>query len=441
MQESGPLAGRIEREFAIIFSAILSDAELARTASRRSVATQRYIEQVIDASKRALDLLELRLDHAERLQAMGAVTGGIAHDFNNILGAILGYAEMAHTASGRSVVTRQHIEHVINASHRARRIIEKIVGMGRKHERLVHPINLRQVVDQSCSQLRIELAQSLELNVRGHRKAHVIEGNPIEIQQILLDLCKNAADALGGTGQIDIDVGRTTLKHVKRLHFCQVPPGDYVTLSVRDNGSGIPDDVLPHIFEAFFTTKSQSGGTGLGLAFVLDHVNALGGLIGVTSHKNRGTRFEIYLPSSSQKAVELSLLYPSKKAPLGNGEIIAIMETDPAVLAAYEDKIAALGYEPIGFQSFEAFKAWMEDNNAPDLVMLDVSWGLNQLIFYLNEGIAKIPVVVIGGRADHSFGLESASASLLKKPFSIEELAEVLGRLCRNISKAYDIRL
>lgn len=424
---------QIKHEFTIIFSEILSCAELAHTTSRRSVATQRYIEQVIEASRRALNLLERCLDDAERLQAMGALSGGIAHDFNNILGAILGYAEMAQAASARSVPTQRHIEHVIVASHRARRIIEQVVAMRQKQERLVRPFNLGQVVDESCRLIRHELVQSVELKV--HTRQGVIEGNPIEIQHILLNLCRNAAEAFGGTGKIDIDVGLTTLKRAKVVHSCQIPPGDYVKLSVRDNGSGIPDDVLPHIFEPFFTTKLQAGGTGLGLFAVLDHVNKLGGFTDVKSRENQGTRFEIYLPRSLRPAVEFSLFSSSKSAPCGNGEIIAIMETDPAVLEAFEDKVAALGYEPIGFHSFAAFNTWIDDNNAPDLVMLEASCGLHQCIHCLNEDAKNIPLVVIGGRDDSSFGLESASVAFLKKPFSIYELAEVLRKLCINISK------
>lgn len=370
---------------------------------------------------------EEHLDHAERLQAMGALAGGIAHEFNNILGAILGYAEMAHAASGQSVAVQRHIEHIIDASHHARLVIEQVLAMSRKQERLIHPIDLGVVVEEGRPLLRIAISESAALNVRRQNEASVIDGNPIEIQQILLNLCKNAADALGGRpGQIDIDVAQTTLEQAKVLHTGEVPAGQYVTLSVCDNGSGISDDVLPHIFEVFFTTKRKAGGTGLGLAAVLDRVNALGGFIDVTSRQNQGTRFDIYLPRSREEAVDLSIFYPSKKAPLGKGEVIAILETDRTVLETYEDKVAALGYAPLGFQSFEAFKTWMA-NNQPDLIMVRAqSLQACQDILSLHQVIAPMPLVVIGGCKEASLADHSAPVSILDAAFSKDDLAHTL---------------
>jgi nitrogen-specific signal transduction histidine kinase len=374
-----------------------------------------------------LETLEQRLEHAERLQTLGVLAGGIAHEFNNILGTILGYAEMAYAASERSCATRRHIEHIIDAGQRARLIIDHVLAMSRRQERLVHPINLAQVVEETRPLLRIIVSQTIALNVRIADGESVVAGNPIEIQQILLNLCKNAADALCGTGRLDIDVGLTTLEQGRLLYRGEVPPGDYVKLSVCDNGKGIAEDVLPHIFEAFYTTKGQAGGTGLGLATVLEHVNAHCGFIDVTSRPDTGTCFDIYLPRLHEQGVDLSLLYPVKKAPPGNGEIIAIIEADPAVLEMHEDKVAALGYEPIGFQSLDALKTWMEVDREPVQIMLRAAaFQAGQEISGLNQMIAHVPLVVIGECKEAFLVRHRARASILDATFIMEDLAEAL---------------
>jgi nitrogen-specific signal transduction histidine kinase len=423
----GVFAERVKAEFNTIFTAILEYAEMAYTVSSQSAATQRYIGQVLDAGHRARSLIEQRLDHAERLQSVGVLAGGIAHEFNNILGAILGYAEMAHAASDGSVAAQRHIEQIIDASHRARLIIEQVLAMSRRQERVVHPINLAQVVEETRPLLDMMVPQTMELNVHITHRDSVIAGNPIEIQQILLNLCRNAADAVDGTGQIDIDVCQITLGQARALHSCQVPPGDYVRLSIRDNGSGIAADVLPHIFEPFYTTKARSGGTGLGLAAVLEHVTGLCGFIDVTSSAGAGTCFDIYVPRSNERSVDLSLFYPMKKTPLGHGEIIAIIEADAGVLEMHENRVAALGYEPIGFASLDALKTWMETRNEPDLIMVGAaSFQTGAEIPGQYGMIAHVPLVIIGECEEAFLMAHHAQASLLKPTFSIEDLAHIL---------------
>ena len=170
----------------------------------------------------------------------------------------------------------------------------------------------------------------------------------------------------------------------------------------------------------------KAGGTGLGLIAVLDRVNALCGFIDVTSRQNQGTRFDIYLPRAREAAVDLSLFYPRKKAPLGKGEVIAIIETDRTVLETYEDKVAALGHAPLGFQSLEAFKTWVA-NNQPDLIMLRAqSLQACQDILSLHQGVAPMPLLVIGACKEASLEDHPAPVSFLDTAFSKEDLAHTL---------------
>ncbi|MBX4899739.1 MULTISPECIES: ATP-binding protein [Rhizobium] len=378
-------------------------------------------------------ILRRRLEHVERLQIVGTMAGGIAHEFNNILGTILGYAEMAHDSSMQSVSNRRYIERIIDASHRARHIIDQILAMSRKPERITHPINITHVVERTVPLLRVTLPSSVELSLHMEADKNVIEANPIEVQQILLNLCKNAADALDGSGQIDIYITQTTLVLSKALYNGEIPPGDYVVLSVVDTGSGVPEGLVRQIFEPFFTTKSRAGGTGLGLATVLQHVNGLGGFIDVMSSAYTGTRFDIYLPRSRKEAVELSTFFHDKRLPLGKGEIVAILEADPATLRVYEDKVAMLGYEPVGFISLDALMSWIKLNNEPDLIMLgQSSLGLHQTIGSFRKTMENTPLVVIGELENTAYSYDAASTSFLERTFSSKELAEVFRKHMAN---------
>ncbi|ABC92911.1 UNVERIFIED_ORG: hypothetical protein GGI57_006410 [Rhizobium aethiopicum] len=369
-------------------------------------------------------ILGRRLEHAERLQAVGTLAGGIAHEFNNILGAIIGHAEMAQNSLRRSSVARKYIEHIISSGDRARLIIDQILTLSRKRERVITPFSVSELVTEIAPLLRVALPRNIDLNFRFDDKRTVVEGSPLELQQMLMNLCKNASQAINTDGRIDIVVDRI-VSGPKALAHGIMPAGDYVLLCVSDTGEGISEAVLPHIFEPFFTTRARCGGTGLGLAAVHGQVSGFAGYIDVASAVGEGTRFDIYLPPSSREPVSPDTFFGRYETPRGRGETVALVEPDLVLREVYEDNIAALGYEPAGFRTFGQFQDWISKGKQADLILIDYSsLPRNQAAIALQPAF-KTAVIVIGesGLNMSSLGDDMLSALFLPKPLSSRTMA------------------
>ncbi|NKL15533.1 two-component system VirA-like sensor kinase [Rhizobium leguminosarum bv. viciae] len=347
----------------------VDEAVLLENAVRHLLQTLNYHRK-----QQGHAMLERRLEHAERLQAVGTLAGGIAHEFNNILVAILGYGEMLLQLLRPRSTTRQYVEEIVKAADRSRVIIDQILALSRKHERVHKPFDLREVVGDIEALLRVSLPVGIELVTQATNDDCIIDGNPVDIQQSLMNLSKNAAEAMDGTGKIHIGLCTVFVGSRRIISHGVLQPGDYVVLSVSDTGKGIAAGVLANIFEPFFTTRSRSGGTGLGLAAVHGNVTALNGRIDVTSVPGEGTSFEIFIPRSSKNPVPIRQFFIEERVPLGNGETVAILEKDRNALSAYEDQLAALGYEPIGMNDWGQLADWLRKNDHNvEVLLIDIT--------------------------------------------------------------------
>jgi signal transduction histidine kinase len=319
------------------------------------------------------EVLEARLEHSERLEAVGTLAGGIAHEFNNALGAILGYGEMALQLRGTSARTRRYVQEIVASGERAKHIIDQILTFSRKRERISKPFDVREAVEEIVPLVRLSMPGAVNVSIDVTETLPAVFGNPIEIQQVIMNLCKNAADAMQDNGHIEISAHRIEITRTLYLSHGELPPGGYVLLRVSDDGIGIQKSVLPHIFEPFFTTKSAKGGTGLGLAAVHGHVTGMKGKIDVSSLPGNGTRFSLYFPHVRDEPVPLAQFFNERTTPLGKGEVVLIGQPDTNLRLMYEEKIAALGYEPVGFARTDELKDWIRKNGKqPDLILLDL---------------------------------------------------------------------
>lgn len=266
------------------------------------------LAQSMDAQRdrRQRRKLEERIEHSQRLEAVGTLAGGIAHEFNNALGAILGYGELALQQRRSLDRTKQYIHEIISSGQRAKHIVDQILTFSRKRERLSKPFDVREAIDNIVPLIRLSMPNGVEVTATISEGLPAILGNPIELQQVLMNLCANAAQAMGEQGKVDIKAKKVTHPMAKILSQGDLPAGSYVLISVTDDGKGIAPSVLPHIFEPFFTTKGNSGGTGLGLAVVHGHVAGMNGKVDIKSRPQTGTRFRLYFPLISETPVPLA---------------------------------------------------------------------------------------------------------------------------------------
>lgn len=383
--------------------------------------------------------LERRLSHAERVQAVGTLAGGVAHEFNNILGALLGYGEMAVQRAKDGQQVEHYLNEMISTVHRAELIVSQILNLSRSREQKRLSLNVVEAIRDalpliSASFPEIEVASIL----RSDEDCNVV-GHPMDLQQVLMNLCKNALEASAGSVKVDIGVDSVVTESVKALSLGLLQPGKYVRLRVEDNAQGIPPDTLPRIFEPFFTTKAAHGGTGLGLAAVHGVVTAMDGRIDVTSECGKGTLFEIYFPHCLMPSTAINQFFASPPVALGNGELIATLKSPGGNLAMHEERIAALGYEPISFRDFVSLERWLRAQTA-DLVMIDIATVPAGVSAQDIEAMARGTPVVITSRFGEGARLRSAIANhftRLNDPMSTRALADAIRTSIRGKARRY----
>jgi PAS domain S-box-containing protein len=260
---------------------------------RGKVYVQSFHRDITD-KKRLLD----QLFQSQKMESIGLLAGGIAHDFNNFLTAILGHAELLGMNEELDATSRRGIKTIESSARKAGQIVSKLLSFARKGKFVALPLNFNDVVKDAVELLeRVVAKKKIELQVEMGNNIPVVKGDSTQLEQVIMNLVMNAADAMPGGGTITLS---TSLKNISQNDVMIHPlltPGNYVFLKVSDTGTGIPHEIMDKIFDPFFTTKGPEKGTGLGLAIIYGIVREHGGVILVTSHLGRGTTFEVYLPA------------------------------------------------------------------------------------------------------------------------------------------------
>jgi PAS domain S-box-containing protein len=376
--------------------------------------------------------LEEELYQARKMEAIGTLAGGIAHDFNNILTSVLGYAELLRDDIIKGRATKDKVDMVLKGALRARDLVSQILTFSKRTLQKPLPLKPHLIVNASLKLLRSSLPSSIEIRQEIDREGRMIVADPTKMQQVLMNLCANALQAMGDQKGIltvrlrDIELTRHDLLSDKNLR-----PGPYVELSVSDNGCGIEDSNLKRIFEPYFTTRGLGKGTGLGLALVHGIVRDHGGLIKVETEIGKGTTFRVFFPAVRENA-----------GPVCRGEIGAISAGTENILLVDDETSAAdvqreglerLGYKvTVSTDSCEAFHLFCANPNGFDLIITDQSMP-NMTGFDLARKILNIrgdiPVILCTG---YTAVVEEESAMavgirhFVMKPVKLAKLARLV---------------
>jgi PAS domain S-box-containing protein len=382
--------------------------------------------------------LEGQLRQSQKMEVIGTMAGGIAHDFNNVLGAILGYGELAQQNSLEGSSLRRYLDNVMHAAERARLLVEGILGFSRSGLGERAPVNIGSVVSETLELLSASLPASIRLESHLSAGDAAVIGDATYLHQVTMNLCTNAVQAMEQGGVLSVNLERVEVSDSRALSRGSLTQGAYVRLIVSDSGNGIPPAVLERMFDPFFTTKRVGEGTGLGLSLVHGIVADLGGAIEVTTQAGRGTTFEIWLPIAGEIAAPVAKEDP--ELPRGRGETIMIVDDERALVGLAEEITAGLGYEPVGFtsssaalQAFQAapqrFDLVLTDESMPDLQGTDLAREIRHIR-------PAIPIIVMSGFGGAQLANRAAAigvSAVLRKPLRNRELAESLNRILQSV--------
>jgi len=388
----------------------------------------------ITESKRAeqeRQSLEERLRQAQKMEAIGTLAGGIAHDFNNILAAIIGFAELARMeASGQTELTAS-IAGILKASFRARDLVRQILTFSRQAEAEFIPVQAHLIVKETIKLLRASLPSTI--HVRQSITSHAsIMGDPIQIQQVVMNLCTNAYHAMREEGgDLEVGLAEVFVDGSLQPELQDLRPGRHLKLSVRDTGPGIDPGVIQRIFDPYFTTKEKTKGTGLGLAVVHGVVNSHKGAIQVSSRLGAGTTFDVYFPIVDEAIERTS---PEKGAAVAGGrERILFVDDEPAIAELGRRLLGSLGYEVVTRpDSGEALDLFRTDPARFDLVVTDMTMpGMtgDRMATEMMRMRPGLPVILCTG-FNELVNIERVQEigirALLMKPFLRNEAARVI---------------
>lgn len=384
----------------------------------------------------AQNALQSQLSRASKLEALGALAGGVAHDFNNVLAGIVGYGEMAHDEATPGSDQARHLDKVLQAAQRGKALIDGILTFSRGGARASTVFELEPVIEEVLSLLAASLRPGVVLERALEAPGARLRGDATQVFQAVMNLCTNAMQAMPAGGMLSVQIARAHVDAPRVLSHTPLPAGDYLALSVCDQGSGIVAQVMDHLFEPFFTTRSAQAGTGLGLAVVFGVVAELGGGIDVQSTPGRGSRFALYLPECTDEAAIEEKSATAR--PDGAGQRLLVVDDEPELVALAEELLRGLGYEPVGCcDASAALQSLVESPGQFAAVITDeMMTGLSgtQLTQALRVHAPNLPVILISGYGGALLAQRAAAAGVTKvlsKPLKRDELARALAEVLR----------
>lgn len=386
------------------------------------VSVNRDVTQVV--------ALEAQLRHVQKMQVVGTLAGGIAHDFNNLLQAIQGYAELLLLGKERDESGQRELQEIFKATQRGAELTQQLLTFGRKIESKRRPLDLNKRIREVKNLLERTIPKMIKIELYLAENLNFVDADPVQMEQILMNLALNAKDAMPDGGELVIETENVILdQEYCKTHLGAVP-GKFVLLSISDTGEGMDKETLEHIFEPFFTTKEVGKGTGLGLAMIYGIVKNHEGFIMCYSEPGEGTTFKIYLPviASSEAASET-------KAPAGEikggCETILLVDDEKTVRDIGKQILETYGYTVLTAADGEtALELYRKEQERIELVLLDLimpGMGGRKCLEELLKLNSRAKIVIITGYSMNGPAkevLKSGPKGLINKPYDMGQMLE-----------------
>ncbi len=401
---------------------------LADPAVRGVVASVRDISGRRRAEQEKAEL-EAQLQQAQKMESVGRLAGGVAHDFNNILQAILGYTDMTLEAVPADSPIRRDLEEIYRMGQRAADLTRQLLAFARRQTITPEELDLNDSVSGMLNMLERLIGENITLVWLPGQDIWHVKLDPVQVDQLLTNLCLNARDAIAGIGELTIETANCTFDQAYCAQHPGFLPGDYVRLTVSDNGCGMDPETRTHLFEPFFTTKGQHKGTGLGLAMVYGAVKQNNGFIDVESAVGQGTSFRIYLPRHTGESEPEPLDLPDHPV-LPGQETILLTEDDPAILRVAQIMLERQGYTVLAASTpGGAVALALQHPGQVDLLITDVimpEMNGRELANRLQATQPRLKCLFVSGyTADviARHGVLDEGLHFLAKPFTAQDLA------------------
>jgi nitrogen-specific signal transduction histidine kinase len=376
--------------------------------------------------------LAAQIQQTRKMEAIGTLAAGIAHDFNNILSAVIGFSELSLDESRENEALHDNIREILQAGYRAKELVHHILTFSRQAQPEFTSTQIKPLLKEALKFLRATLPASIEVKQNFQSDA-AVWGDPTQVHQIIMNLCTNAAQAMGTGGTLSVGLKDATLEQEDENNGQDLRPGKYVVLSVSDTGSGMSSAIMDRIFDPFFTTKEKGEGTGMGLSVVHGIVSECGGKVLADSQPGKGTSFQVYLPVFQERRKRRE--GPPTCLPTG-GERILVVDDEPAVAKAAGRMLASLGYRIKTCTEAAVAEQWFaEQPDRFDLVITDMIMPkLNGDV--LAESLLKIkadlPIILLTGfgeKIEDSKIQKIGIRAVVKKPFLKRTLAEAVRKV------------